>query len=209
MRVLVLCDDYYHLAPVTRGGLAPLGEEFDFDFVEDVSDWSPASLSEYPVVVLSKSNNTSSKKTDPWMTDEVQEALRAYVAAGDGLLAIHSGTASYREAKVLRATLGGVFIQHPPQALVTMQPKAGHPLTEGSAAYAAQDEHYFMELDVADAYVFLTTVSEHGEQPGGWTRTEGKGRVCVLTPGHNVEVWLHPSFQTLLRNALNWCAGQS
>jgi len=28
----------------------------------------------------------------------------------------------------------------------------------------------------------------------------------MLTPGHNVEVWLHPSFQTLLDNALRWCA---
>jgi type 1 glutamine amidotransferase len=30
----------------------------------------------------------------------------------------------------------------------------------------------------------------------------------VLTPGHNAEVWRHPSFQALLRNALAWCANQ-
>jgi hypothetical protein len=29
--------------------------------------------------------------------------------------------------------------------------------------------------------------------------------VCVLTPGHNVEVWQHPSFQALLVNGLDWC----
>jgi hypothetical protein len=28
----------------------------------------------------------------------------------------------------------------------------------------------------------------------------------MLTPGHNVEVWLHPSYQVLLANALRWCA---
>jgi hypothetical protein len=27
----------------------------------------------------------------------------------------------------------------------------------------------------------------------------------MLTPGHNVEVWLEPSFQVLLGNALRWC----
>jgi type 1 glutamine amidotransferase len=54
--------------------------------------------------------------------------------------------------------------------------------------------------------VFLTTTSEHGTQPGGWTRTEGEGRVCVLTPGHNLEVWLQPSFQALLLNTLRWCS---
>jgi type 1 glutamine amidotransferase len=53
--------------------------------------------------------------------------------------------------------------------------------------------------------VFMTTSSEHGTQPAGWTRTEGEGRVCVLSPGHNAEVWLHPSFQALLRSALLWC----
>ncbi|CAN5509301.1 hypothetical protein BH10CHL1_BH10CHL1_18130 [soil metagenome] len=47
--------------------------------------------------------------------------------------------------------------------------------------------------------------SRHGTQPGGWTRLEGDGRVCVLTPGHNLEVWLDPSYQILLGNALRWC----
>jgi type 1 glutamine amidotransferase len=55
--------------------------------------------------------------------------------------------------------------------------------------------------------VFLTTVSEHGTQPGGWTRLEGQGRVCVLAPGHNLEVWLAPAYQTLIANALRWCGG--
>jgi len=40
----------------------------------------------------------------------------------------------------------------------------------------------------------------------GYVRTQGRGRVCVLTPGHNLPVWLNPQFQKLLTNALNWCA---
>ena len=52
----------------------------------------------------------------------------------------------------------------------------------------------------------MTTQSEHGTQPGGWTRSEGRGKVCVLSPGHKVEVWLHPSYQALLKNALLFCA---
>jgi len=54
--------------------------------------------------------------------------------------------------------------------------------------------------------VFLHTRSRHGVQPAGWTRAEGLGRVGVLTPGHNLEVWLHPGFQKLLQNGLNWVA---
>jgi uncharacterized protein len=66
-----------------------------------------------------------------------------------------------------------------------------------------------MALDDPQAEVFLTTTSEHGSQPGGWLRTQGAGRVCVLTPGHNLPVWQHPSFQALLGNALDWSCRQS
>jgi type 1 glutamine amidotransferase len=72
--------------------------------------------------------------------------------------------------------------------------------------FTLKDEHYFMALDDPQADVFVTTTSVHGEQPAAWRRTEGNGRVAVLTPGHNLEVWLHPSFQALVMNCLRWCA---
>ncbi len=121
------------------------------------------------------------------------------------LLILHSGSAGYQEMPTLRALMGGVFLRHPPQCPVTVEPKPGHPLTAGSAPFTLTDEHYFMALDDAQADMFLTTTSEHGAQPGGWTRMEGQGRACMLTPGHNLEVWLHPSYQALLRNAMDWC----
>ena len=162
-------------------------------------------MAEYPLVILTKANNISAMDTTPWMTDEVQAAFAAYVEAGNGLLVIHNGTANYRECLVLRALMGGVFIRHPPQCPVTVEPQAGHPLTLGSEAFTLKDEHYFMELDDEEADLFLTTRSEHGVQPGGWRRNAGAGRVGVLTPGHNLEVWLHPAYQVLIGNLLRWC----
>lgn len=209
MRVLVLCDDYWHPAETVRGGLAPLAEAgTTFDWIENAGEWSAEAMASYPVVILSKSNNVSQEDRSPWMTAEVEQAFRDYVRNGGGLFVIHSGTAGYREAPVLRALMGGIFTNHPPQCPVTMEPQAGHPLAEGSEAFTLMDEHYHMELDDDASDVYMTTRSEHSEQPGAWTRTEGAGRVCVLTPGHNVEVWLHPSFQALLRNGLAWCAGE-
>ena len=140
------------------------------------------------------------------MTDEVQQAFVDYVEAGGGLLAVHSGTAEYRETPVLRRLLGGVFTHHPKQCPVTVTPLADHPLTAGAESFTLMDEHYFMEMDDVEVDLFLTTSSEHGEQRGGWAHEVGSGRVCVLTPGHNVEVWHDPSYQTLLKNGLRWCA---
>jgi hypothetical protein len=208
MRILVLCGDYYHPVQVAREGLDVLqaGGEFEFDWIEDAGEWSAERMAGYPAVVLTKSNNVSVADRANWMTPDVENVFLEYVRAGKGLLVVHSGSAEYEEMPVLRALMGGVFDDHPEQCPVTVQPKEGHPLVAGSGTFTVKDEHYFLLFDDLEADVFLTTTSEHGTQPGGWTRTEGAGRVCVLTPGHNVEVWLHPSYQVLLGNALRWCA---
>ncbi len=208
MRILVLCDDVWHPAGTLREGLAPLSEQgLELAWITDAADWSASRMADYPVVLFSKSNNVSQADKRPWMTETVEQAFVDYVRGGGGLLVVHSGTAGYAEAGTLRALMGGVFTEHPPQCPVTVIPKTDHSLTAGVHRFTATDEHYFMSLDDEAADVFLTTLSEHGTQPGGWTRTEGAGRVVVLTPGHTVEVWLTPSFQTLLVNGLQWCAG--
>lgn len=206
MRILVLCDDYWHPARVPRAGLGALPKsEFVFDWIENATDSSAERMAPYPLVILTKSNHISSADQTNWMTESVQAAFVAYVRQGNGLLAIHSGTAGYQETPVLRRLLGGVFTHHPTQCPVTVSPIETHPLSAGSAPFTLTDEHYFMAFDDPHAEVFATTQSEHGEQPGAWCRTEGAGRVAVLTPGHNETVWLHPSFQILMLNALRWC----
>lgn len=206
--VLVLCDDKWHPAATPRRGLGALAtNDFTFDWIENAHDWSAERMAAYELVILTKSNNVSATDTTHWMTDATQQAFVDYVAQGGGLLAIHSGTAEYREATTLRKLLGGVFTHHPKQCPVTVAPIAGHPLVAGSTAFTLKDEHYFMEIGDDGIDIFLTSGSEHGEQPAGWTRQQGRGRVCVLTPGHNVEIWLEPAYQTLITNALHWCAG--
>lgn len=210
MHVLVLCDDYWHPGSVAREGLGAMpGGEFTFDFIEDAGEWSAQRMAEYPLVMLVKSNNVTAANQDPWMTISVEMAFADYVRRGGGLLAVHSGTAGYEKTSLLRALLGGVFHHHPEQCPVTVSPRAGHPITAGVAPFTQKDEHYHMSMAHAQEQIILDTISEHGSEPGGWTRTEGKGRVCVLTPGHNVEVWKEPNFQTLLGNALRWCGGLS
>lgn len=207
MRVLVICDDYWHPAAVAREGLAAMeGQEYAFDWIEDAGEWSAERMAAYPVVLMAKSNNVSAANREPWVSEAVQQAFVDYVRGGKGLLVVHSGSAGYSEMPVLRGLMGGTFLQHPPQCPVTVEPKEGHPLTAGCIPFTLSDEHYHMALDDDGADVFLTTTSEHGSQPGGWTRLEGEGRVCLLTPGHTAEVWLHPSFQALLRNGLRWCS---
>ena len=116
MKTLVLCDDFWHPAQVPREGLGALtGTEFTFDWIENARDWSPEAIMSYPLVILTKSDNFSSTDQTGWMTDAVQEAFSEYVREGNGLLAIHSGTAKYEQKTLLRSLLGGVFTYHPEQ----------------------------------------------------------------------------------------------
>jgi type 1 glutamine amidotransferase len=180
--------------------------EFTFDWIEDARNWNPKIMMTYPLVILTKSDNVSATDRTGWMTDTVQAAFSEYVRQGNGLLAIHSGLAEYEQKTVLRGLLGGVVVHHPEQCPVAINPLMEHPLCAGSSPFTVKDEHYFMALDDSRADIYMTTMSVNGEQPGAWRRVFGNGRVVVLTPGHNVEVWLHPSFQALLLNSIRWCS---
>ena len=206
VKLLVFCDDLYHPGATVRTGLAPLAAAgFEFDWVEDASNWAATSLEAYPAALLSKSNVCTPTDKTPWLGPGTESAFLDHVRRGGGLVVIHSGTASYADVAPVRAVTGGTFLSHPPPCAISMMPKVGHPLTVGvPEPFVIRDEHYQMALDDAHADVFLRSVSEHGEQPAGWTRSEGAGRVCVLTPGHFPKVWLHPSFQQLIVNALHW-----
>jgi type 1 glutamine amidotransferase len=205
-RTLVLCDDTWHPAETARRGLSALGENFDCEFLEDGAGWSADRMNEFPLTVLAKANITSSKVAQPWLTPECQQAFPDYVRRGNGLAVIHAGSSRYDPLPAMNALIGGAFVHHPDECPVTIQPLPEHLLAAGVAPFTVRDEHYFMATHVAAADVFLQSHSEYGVQPAGWTRTEGAGRVCVLTPGHNAEVWLHPEFQKLLSNALRWAA---
>ncbi len=206
MKILVLCGDAWHPPEIARRGLSALADRgFIFDWIEDARGWTAEDIKAYPLVILAKSDNISVTDKTNWMTDTVQAAISEFVQQGNGLLAIHSGTAEYEQKPVIRGLLGGVFLHHPEQCPVTMIPRKDHPLCNGAAPFTVKDEHYFMALDDPGADVFLTTSSSNGEQPGGWRREVGKGRVAVLTPGHNLDVWLHPAYQALLVNSIRWC----
>ncbi len=206
MRALVFSGDTWHPTHIVRTGLEELEDSgFQFDWIDRADERSVEQMSEYPLVILAKANHVSETDERLWVTDKIEKSFLDHVRQGSGLLVIHSGLVGYEQMSVLRGLVGGAFVGHPDQCPVTVDLKDGHPFTRGSISFTLTDEHYFVTVDDPQADIFMTTSSEHGVQPGGWTRTEGDGRVCVMTPSHNEEGWVHPSFRRLLLNALHWC----
>jgi len=225
MRVLLVCDDYWHPGQVPIDGTAPLAENgFQFDVIKNANDFSPEKLAQYQVVLLVKSDEVSQEERQPWKTEAVQKAFVDYVEGGGGLVVIHSGTVCGKNTEALDKLIGCKFITHPNNCPVTAAPLKRHPVTEGVGLFCEVDEHYRIDIIAPDADVLLASYSPpQGEEskyqeepyfntpaaicPAGYVRTQGKGRVCVLTPGHLLPVWLNPQFQKLLTNAINWTSG--
>jgi type 1 glutamine amidotransferase len=208
-RVLVICGDVWHPAETIQRGLASLcASDYDVEFFESGANRLAEILPDVSTVLLAKANMISQTDERPWLTVELTAAIQSHLDRGNGLVVIHAGTARYEQSPAMVEMMGGTFMSHPDQCPVTIEPKAGHPLVNGVARFTVRDEHYFMTMKHSQPLdVFLHSRSLHGLQPAGWTRTAaGGGRICVLTPGHNLEVWLHPEFQKLLLNALRWTA---
>jgi len=224
MRVLLLCDDISHPGQVPIDGVAPLrGQGFQFDIITDTSNFKPEILSDYQAVMMVKYDNISRENKKSWKTEAVQQAFIDYTEKGGGLLAVHSGTVAGEHTEALDRLLGCKFIFHPRACPVTVQPVKPHPVTEGVQMFCEIDEHYRIEILAQDIDILMASYSAPQGHPDNanpkdpanaeawissacFVRTQGRGRICVLTPGHMLPVWLNPNFQRTLVNALNWCA---
>ena len=212
INVLVVCDDLWHPAEVILMGMKVLeGPEFRIDYVMTAKDiLTPERIAEYPVVIVCKGNRVTAANAAPWFEDGVTEVrpqeFAEYVANGGGYISLHSGNTS-REGSEMTKLTGNTSKGHPPRCGVDVKITADHPVTKGVQDFFIRDEHYQIDVVTNDADVFMHTVSETGgDQVAGYTRTIGDGRLCVLTPGHCVDVFYNEEFKKLLTNAIRWCA---
>jgi type 1 glutamine amidotransferase len=217
MHVCVICDDIYHPGDIVRRGVEELNrtgsanglrEDIDWEFVTDTSDWPMSRFDDVDVILLAKGNSRTAADVCPWLTDQVQQGFVDFVERGGGLLAIHAGIVGYRDLPLVRTLVGGAFVRHPEQCAVTVEFTGDSEIGPPAEPFTVHDEHYFVQTYAGDLDVFLASRSTSGVQPAGWTRRQGSGRVCVLTPGHNLDVFLHPTYQQTILRALHWCSGE-
>lgn len=215
MKVLVICDDFWHPGEIIARGLKPLEKKgYELDVVMHVRDMlTNEMIREYDVIVNAKSNVFSPANKAPWfeegLTAVMPNDFRAYIEEGHGFIALHAGNCFSRKSQADMASItGNDFIGHPPQCDITMEAVGNHPIMKGVNTFVVRDEHYRIDVHADDIDLFMTSTSdsEAGTQKAGYTREIGKGRFCCLTPGHNCAVLLHPEFQKLMQNALDWCA---
>jgi type 1 glutamine amidotransferase len=131
-------------------------------------------------------------------------ALKAWVHAGGGLLAIHATAVAAEQSATLSALIGGHFIGHPPKQRFLVKPASKpHPITTGIAEFETDDEPYELHSN-SDVTMHLSTTMGACEWPLAWSRQEGSGRVVYLSLGHDEAAWRLESYRSLVLSALSW-----
>ena len=91
---------------------------------------------------------------------------------------------------------------------------AEHPIVKGIADFDLVTEQYWVLTD--DYIDVLATTTQAVREwdpwhrpvtsPAIWTRSWGKGRIFVSTPGHRVEVLDDPNVRTIIERGLLWAS---
>src|SRR5690606_6654527 len=163
---------------------------------------------------------------------EEVDGLQVALAAGTGMAGWHGGIAdSFRSCADYLHLIGGQFACHPGKDPATTSPQdperyfvhhtinilpeaADHPITAGIADFDLVTEQYWVLCD--DYIDVLATTTQkarpwdpwHREvtSPAVWTRRWGKGKICVTTPGHSLDVLEHPSVRTIIERGMLWAS---
>lgn len=215
MRILLIADDYWHSAEMLLRGMAFLKDmDYQMDMVSDAKDIVTFELLQsYDEIIIAKGNSITAANQHAWFDDGTTvlppSGYRKYVEDGGSLFVLHAG-ASFRKEECPEMTdlFGVSFIEHPKQCPVDVKISLPeHPIARDLQDFTlSQDEHYFIDRTEQEGEVVLTGTSCAGTQPACIARTVGKGRVCVLTPGHNILVFQNEGFKKALVNCIEWAA---
>jgi type 1 glutamine amidotransferase len=211
MKILVLCDDIWHPGEVVSRGFSLLKDSgHTFDVVMDAKDIvSKEMLAEYPLVICCKANQLVAANHDaPWFEENITavppEGYREYIENGGGFIALHAGL-TLSKIDEFAKLYQSKFLRHPPQCDVRVKFTGKHEILDGVSEFTVRDEHYQLEMLGDVTPLFDTESDTSGRCMGGFVREIGKGRLCAISPGHNLWVWQNKDFRRLLLNAIDWC----
>jgi len=140
-------------------------------------------------------------------TDEATRAVIANVRdRGMGFLALHA-TADCGRTDILRLLDIEPVVTGEPQPVWVRNLNHDHPVTSGVGKFHIRlDEQVAGVLRSPDTVILFETTGIHDkrESVGGWCRTEGKGRVVGLLPGHAAEAYEAPEYRTIIWRAAHW-----
>jgi type 1 glutamine amidotransferase len=155
-----------------------------------------------------------------------QEALKNYVEAGGGLLALHTGADTEYEWAWYVKAIGASFVGHPPsqEGKLIIEDRS-HPATTHfpDSTWTVTDEWYSFDRNPRENVHVLISIDENsydvdddrwfegaqqrmGDHPLVWYKEVGKGKIFQTALGHEPELYHNPLFIKHLEGAIEWTA---
>lgn len=145
------------------------------------------------------------------LADGELAAMVQHVAAGGGLLALHTATICWDTQPGWGALMGGGWAwgrsHHPPLGPVAVSLTDAGAALSGASDFEVVDEAYHALDPAPDCRILAHATAGGTPQPIAWTRAHGQGRVAVDALGHDVRSLQVPGHAMLLRALIAWAAG--
>lgn len=164
-------------------------------------------LGGFDAIVL---NTLRQSDTENEFSDEKRAGLKGYVENGGGLVSVHISAASCPDWAEMKKITGGGWVLgtswHPPFGwFEVFVHNADHPLAKGVASSFWTYDECYCGLDIQPGIdVFMHGVVEGENKPLGWSHNYGKGKVANIALGHAASSQLHPQFQKLILNSVDF-----
>jgi type 1 glutamine amidotransferase len=146
------------------------------------------------------------RRADP----DADAGLRAAIARGIGLVAVHAALSTLRDHPAWRQAIGGEWAPgvswHPPIGDAGVRVvDATHPVTRGMPGLDVFDERYCDLVVDPGVRVLAVHEVEGAEHPAVWVR-EQPTRAVVSSLGHDERSYDSPAHVALLQRAARWAA---
>jgi uncharacterized protein len=221
VRALVLSGerefaDPWHDLAATSGRLAQILERAGFrvQVRADVVD-ALAHRAAVDLIAVNCSGAASGVGSDSVLAAPAVAGLHRHLAAGRGVLAVHSAVMSFPDwpgwAELVGARWRAGASMHPPRGPARIRVHTGtHPIVEDVHDFETSDERY-SRLERTGAFMTLAEHDHDGRtHPLVWARTYGPAQAGVVYDGlgHDLAGYDSPAHCELLARAARWAARQ-
>jgi uncharacterized protein len=159
----------------------------------------------------------------PAIKPEQQEAFRALLNTGIGLVSMHHNLGAHDGWDDFRKIIGGQFIlsdrkidgkaykttpwAHDKDLNIKVIVK-DHPITRGVEDFTIHDETYgLFHMEPGIKPLMITDHPENNREVA-WVHKYGKSRVFHLMLGHDGKAYANPDFRKVLNQGIRWAAGK-
>jgi type 1 glutamine amidotransferase len=162
---------------------------------------------------LENPDDFTKPKPQNWINQEQAEAVRDFVAEGNGFYSLHNNSHVSLTSSIYRDVMGGAYIGHPPlRPFKVRVVNKSHPITQGIEDFMVNDEQHYVAYDKDRGNIFLEAenvdglaYNDHGTKSiSGWAHEYGKGRVVFTAMGHTIHAMWAPEYLKLQKRAVQW-----